>query len=76
METIGVFMGLLQEFETEIESFKAEFSKFQRGNKSAGTRARKHLQSVKKIAQDLRNTIQDTKQETATEQETAPSKQG
>ncbi len=47
----------------EVESLKAEYEKFERGNKSAGTRARKHLQSIKKIAQDLRVQIQDSKKE-------------
>jgi hypothetical protein len=45
----------------EIENLKAEYEKFQRGNKSAGTRARKCLQNIKKQAQDLRTTIQETK---------------
>ena len=45
----------------EIEVLKQEYEKFERGNKSAGTRARKCLQNVKKIAQDLRIQIQDAK---------------
>ncbi len=45
----------------EVELLKAEYDKFQRGNKSAGTRARKSLQTIKKLAQDLRIAIQDTK---------------
>ena len=45
----------------EIELLKAEYEKFDRGNKSAGTRARKHLQNVKKLAQDLRIEIQNKK---------------
>jgi hypothetical protein len=45
----------------EIENLKAEYEKFQRGNKSAGTRARKCLQNIKKQAQDLRSEIQDAK---------------
>ena len=45
----------------EIENLKAEYEKFQRGNKSAGTRARKCLQNVKKIAQEIRGQIQEAK---------------
>ncbi len=45
----------------EIELLKAEYEKFERGNKSAGTRARKHLQTIKKLAQDVRVEIQNKK---------------
>jgi hypothetical protein len=45
----------------EVEILKQEYEKFERGNKSAGTRARKSLQTIKKIAQDLRVSIQDAK---------------
>ena len=48
----------LQALLDEIEVLKQEYEKFERGNKSAGTRARKSLQNVKKIAQDLRVQIQ------------------
>lgn len=56
-------MELLQTLETEVELFKAEYAKFARGNKTAGTRARRHLQNIKKVAQDLRASIQGTKKE-------------
>ncbi len=56
-------MDLLQSLESELESFKAEYAKFGRGNKAAGTRSRKHLQNIKKMAQDLRNSIQCSKKE-------------
>lgn len=45
----------------EVEVLKAEYEKFERGNKSAGTRARKSLQSIKKMAQELRVQIQEQK---------------
>ncbi len=45
----------------EVEILKQEFEKFERGNKSAGTRARKSLQNIKKLAQDMRVQIQDAK---------------
>ncbi len=51
----------LQKLFDEIELLKAEYEKFERGNKSAGTRARKGLQNIKKICQEIRNQIQDAK---------------
>ena len=51
----------IKPFLDEIEVFKAEFEKFERGNKSAGTRARKSLQAIKQHAQELRALIQDAK---------------
>jgi hypothetical protein len=51
----------LQKLLDEMEVLKAEYEKFERGNKSAGTRARKSLQNVKKISQEIRNQIQEAK---------------
>jgi len=51
----------IQSLLDEVEILKQEYEKFERGNKSAGTRARKSLQNIKKIAQDLRTLIQDSK---------------
>jgi len=51
----------LQPLLDEIEVLKQEYEKFERGNKSAGTRARKSLQNIKKIAQDIRVKIQEAK---------------
>ncbi len=45
----------------EVENLKVEYEKFDRGNKSAGTRARKCLQNIKKIAQEVRTEIQERK---------------
>ena len=53
-------MGLQKLFD-ELEVLKAEYEKFQRGNKSAGTRARKSLQNIKRIAQEIRIEIQEAK---------------
>jgi len=53
-------MGL-QKLVEEIENLKVEIEKFERGNKSAGTRARKSLQNIKKICQEIRIQIQETK---------------
>ena len=56
-------MNLIQGLEQEIESLKREYEKFERGNKSAGTRARKVLQNIKRLCQELRNQIQDAKKD-------------
>lgn len=53
----------LEKLEAEIELLKSEYQKFERGNKSAGTRARKLLQNVKSVCQDLRVYIQEVKTE-------------
>ena len=51
----------IQSLLDEVEVLKQEYEKFERGNKSAGTRARKSLQTIKKMAQDLRVQIQESK---------------
>lgn len=61
---LGVFhMNLMADLDLALENFRREFSKFERGNKSAGTRARKHLQDIKKTCQDFRNYIQAKKED-------------
>ena len=54
-------MSGIQDLEDEIGVLKEEFAKFERGNKSAGTRSRKVLQNIKKICQEMRISIQDAK---------------
>jgi len=54
----------LQKLLDEIEVLKSEYEKFERGNKSAGTRARKSLQNIKKVSQEIRQNIQDAKTKT------------
>ena len=54
-------MSHIQALENEIAALKEEFEKFERGNKSAGTRARKVLQNIKRISQDIRVHIQSAK---------------
>jgi len=56
-------MDCLQNLEKELELLKVEYAKFSSGNKTAGTRARKHLQNIKKIAQELRTSIRSPKKE-------------
>ena len=51
----------LQKLLDEVEILKAEYDKFERGNNAAGTRARKALQNIKIVAQELRGVIQDKK---------------
>jgi len=51
----------IENLEQEIELLKREYEKFERGNKSAGTRARKILQNIKRVCQDMRVEIQDAK---------------
>jgi hypothetical protein len=53
----------IQKILEEVETLKSEYEKFERGNKSAGTRARKSLQEIKKLAQELRTEIQAKKTE-------------
>ena len=53
----------LQKLVDEVETLKIEVEKFDRGNKSAGTRARKSLQNIKKICQEIRIKIQETKKQ-------------
>jgi hypothetical protein len=53
----------IQNLLNEVETLKAEYEKFERGNKAAGTRARKSLQSIKTLAQALRTEIQAKKGE-------------
>ena len=56
-------MSLVNDLELEVENFKREYEKFERGNKSAGTRARKVLQDIKKTCQEIRVSIQGAKKE-------------
>lgn len=46
---------LIDELEPDIDKF------YEKGNKAAGTRARKKLQEIKKLSQEIRLEIQDLK---------------
>lgn len=46
-----------------FEAFQAEDAKFESGNKSAGTRARKALMDIKKLCDERRKEIQAEKNE-------------
>ena len=52
---------LLDEIQNEMHSAHEEMEKFMGGNKSAGTRVRKSMQSIKTIAQDVRKQVQERK---------------
>ncbi len=47
--------ALVDELEVDMDKF------YNKSNKTAGTRARKSLQDLKKLAQDIRVDIQDKK---------------
>ncbi len=55
MDRIEQVRSLISELEPDMEKF------YEKGNKAAGTRARKTLQEIKKVSQDIRLEIQDMK---------------
>lgn len=55
-------MSRINQVKTLMASLEADMDKFyNKGNKAAGTRARKSLQDLKKLAQDIRIEIQNMK---------------
>jgi hypothetical protein len=55
-------MNRFQELVDLVQSFQKDFEKFYvKGNKSAGVRVRKHMATLKRKAQDVRNEIQEIK---------------
>lgn len=66
-------MNRYQELLDLIQTFHQDFEKFyKKGNKSAGTRVRKHMAELKRKAQEIRNEVQDIKEKIRSEQETPP----
>jgi hypothetical protein len=55
MEVFEKIKSLLAECEDDIAKF------YEKGNKAAGTRVRKAMQDLKKLAQDLRVDVQNNK---------------
>ena len=53
--------NLFDELQDVVNDCQADVTKFIEGNNSAGTRIRKAMQVVKKLAQDIRVEIQDQK---------------
>jgi phosphoglycerate-specific signal transduction histidine kinase len=55
-------MNRLQELQELIVTFEKDFVKFyEKGNKSAGTRVRKHMNDLKRKAQEIRKEVQERK---------------
>lgn len=55
MENYEKMMTLLESMKSDVVAF------YEKGNKAAGTRVRTSCQEVKKLAQDLRIHVQETK---------------
>ena len=61
-------MNRLQELRDLLTTFEKDFVKFyEKGNKSAGTRVRKHMNELKRMAQEIRKEVQDIKAQDKTE---------
>lgn len=50
-----------QQFNELVEEFQTDLEKFNSGNKSAGTRARKSLMEISKLCKSIRGEIQESK---------------
>jgi hypothetical protein len=56
-------MKAYEELKAMLASMEEDFRKFyEKGNKSAGTRVRKHMADLKRKAQDIRVEVQNMKQ--------------
>lgn len=55
MSRLEQVKSLMNELEGDLEKF------YEKGNKAAGTRARKQLQELKKLSQEIRLEIQERK---------------
>ncbi|MGM0506233.1 MAG: histone H1 [Bacteroidota bacterium] len=55
MSRLEQIKALMSELEPDMEKF------YDKGNKAAGTRARKQLQDLKKLSQEIRLEIQEIK---------------
>lgn len=55
MSRLEQIKSLMSELEPDMEKF------YDKGNKAAGTRARKQLQELKKLSQEIRLEIQEMK---------------
>jgi hypothetical protein len=62
-------MGKYEQLLQQVQSLEVDFVKFyEKGQAAAGTRLRKGLSDLKKLAQDIRNDVQQTKQSRKSEQ--------
>ncbi len=63
-------MNRFQELQELVASFEKDFEKFyEKGNKSAGTRVRKHMNELKRKAQEIRKEVQEIKAAQQSEKE-------
>jgi hypothetical protein len=58
MDKFNEIKSLIEATEKDIEAF------FVKGNKSAGTRVRSAMQTLKQLAQDVRTSVQEAKNST------------
>jgi cytochrome c556 len=64
-------MSKLQELRDLLETFEKDFVKFyDKGNKSAGTRVREHMNELKRKAQEIRKEVQEIKAQATADQPT------
>ncbi len=69
-------MSRIQELLDLIQTFQKDFEKFyEKGNKSAGTRVRKHMAELKRKAQEIRNEVQEIKKGQDSSPESTPESQ-
>ena len=55
-------MNRLEELKQMVATFEDDYTKFEeKGNKTAGTRARKSLQEIRNFAKDVRMEISEAK---------------
>ena len=55
-------MNRIEQIRSMVAELEGDMNKFyEKGNKAAGTRARKQLQELKKVSQEIRLEIQDMK---------------
>lgn len=53
-----------QQLKDLVDSFEQDFAKFfDKQNKAAGVRVRKHMQELRQLAQEIRNEVQAKKQD-------------
>ena len=50
-------MQAYEDLKQKVAEIEADINKAEGGNKAAGTRVRKQMQSIKQAAQDVRNTV-------------------
>lgn len=55
-------MNRYDELQALVRTFEADFTKFyDKGNKEAGIRLRKHMQTLRSFAKDIREEVQEQK---------------